>query len=178
MSWIDKHKNVWRGVILVGVLVAVVGPWTFDHVWVPSEHRCCAPWLRLNDNFCGIPLPGTWLFCFMAIGFISASARLVAGGGDAVKQARELLIGIVLFLLVLPVLSTLLSVLSGDHRRRQVLNVAAWVLAAGMGLLIGVSSHPRLFWVLWGLWLYIGLAASALILEALTLAAGRRINKG
>jgi len=41
-----------------------------------------------------------------------------------------------------------------------------------------MSSHPKLFWVLWGIWLYIGLAASALILEVLTLAAGRRPSQG
>ena len=169
MSWIDEHKTVWRVAILVMALVAVMGPWTFDHVWVPSEHSCSAPFVRLNDKFCGIPLSGTWLFRSMAIGFINASARLVAGGRDAVKPARESLVGLILLLLVLPVFSTLPLILFGDRRCRQVLNVAAWVLAAGMGLLIGVSSHPRLFWVLWGLWLYIGLAVSALALEVLTL---------
>ncbi|GAG34347.1 unnamed protein product, partial [marine sediment metagenome] len=39
-------------------------------------------------------------------------------------------------------------------------------------------SYPRLFWVLWGSSLYIGLAASALILEVLTLAGGRRPSQG
>jgi hypothetical protein len=52
-------------------------------------------------------------------------------------------------------------------------HLAAWGLASGIGLLIGISSYPKLFWVLWGVWLYIGLAASALILEVLVLVAGR-----
>ena len=178
MSWIGEHRTVWRVAILAVVLVAITGPWTFDHIWVPSEHSCSGPHVRLNDKFCGIPLSGTWLFRFMAIGFINTSARLVAGGGDAVKQARESLIGVGLFLLVLPVFSSLPLILFGDRRRRQVLNVAAWVLAAGMGLLIGMSSHPRVFWVRWGLWLYIALAAIALTLEVLTLAARRRPSQG
>jgi len=79
---------------------------------------------------------------------------------------------------VLPFFSTLLLIVRGDRRRRQVFNVAAWGFAAGMGLLIGMFSYPKLFWMLWGIWLYIGLAVSALILEVLTLAAGRRPRQG
>jgi hypothetical protein len=52
-------------------------------------------------------------------------------------------------------------------------HLAAWGLAFAIGLLIGISRFPKLFWVLWGIWLYTGLAASALILEVLVLAAGR-----
>jgi len=47
----------------------------------------------------------------------------------------------------------------------QIFTIIAWVLAIGYGLLLGLNSYPKLFWVVWGIWLYIGLAISALILE-------------
>lgn len=178
MSWINEHKNVWRVAILVMVLVAIMGPWTFDLIWVPSEYSCSAPFIRLDNGFCGKPLPGIWLFRWMVNGFVYASAGLVTGAMVFIEWAREFLFSLFLFLLVLPFFSTLLLILRGDRQRRQVFNAAAWSLAAGIGLLIGMSSYPKQFWLLWGIWLYIGLAASVLILEVLTLTAGRRLSQG
>jgi hypothetical protein len=181
MLWIFEHRNVWRGAILVVMLVAIVGPWTFDVIWVPSEYPCSAPFVRLDNDFCGIPLTGIRLFRWMVEGLVQTSAELVTGAMPFIEWTREFLFGLLLFLPVLPFFSTLLLILRGDRRRRQVFNVAAWSLAGGVGLLLGTSSHPRLFWVLRGIWLYIELAASALILEVLTLAAGRRpaaLNRG
>jgi hypothetical protein len=164
--------------ILVTVLVAIMGPWTFDRIWVPSEHLCSPPTIRLDGDYCGTPLPGLWLLRWMVDGFVYASAELLAGAMAFVEWARESLFGLFLFLLVLPFFTTLLLILREDRRRWQLLTVAAWGLAAAIGLLIGIYSYPKLFWVLWGIWLYIGLAASALILEALSLAAGRRSSPG
>ena len=36
---------------------------------------------------------------------------------------------------------------------------------------IGLSDAPNLFWVLWGVWLYIGVAASVLVLDVPNVAA-------
>jgi len=179
MLWINEHKGVWRVAILVVALVAIMGPWTFtDLIHVPSEYSCSAPFIRLDDDFCGTPLSGISLFRGMVNGFVYARAGLLWGAMGLVEWARLFLSGLFLFLLVLPFFSTLLLILRRDRRRRQVFNVAAWGLAAGIGLLIGISRYPRLFWVLWGIWLYIGLAASALIVEVLTLAAGRKPSQG
>jgi hypothetical protein len=114
----------------------------------------------------------------MVNGFVYASAGLVTGAMGFIEWARLFLVSLFLFLLVLPFFSTLLSILRRDRRRRQVFNVVAWGLAAGIGLLIGLSRYPKLYWALWGIWLYIGLAASALILEVLALVAGRRPSQG
>ena len=178
VSWINEHKNGWRVALLVVVLVAFMGHWTFDVIYVPSEYSCSAPNIRLDDDFCGTPLPGTWWLYWMVIGFVYASAGLVTGTMVFVELADVFRVSLLLFLLVLPFLSTLLLILRGDRRRRQIFNIVAWGLAAGIALWIGMSSYPRLFWVLWGIWLYIGLAASALILEVLTLARGRRPSQG
>ena len=125
MCWLDEHKRAWRAAILVAVVVTVVGPWTFDVTWVPPEYSCPAPSIRLDDNYCGTPEAGTRFFRFLVLGTVYASARLVTGPGDIAARARESLVGLILLLLVLPVFSTLLLVLGGDHRRRQVFNAIA-----------------------------------------------------
>ena len=176
--WINEHKNVWRVAVLVLLLVATMGPWTFDLINVPSEYPCSAPNIRLEGDFCGLPVSVTPLILWAIPGLVYANIELVSGASTFPDWVRALRVSLFAFLLVLPCFSTLLLILRGDRRRRQVFNVVAWGLAAGIGLLIGLSSYPRLFWVLWGVWLYIVLAVSALILEMLTLAAGKRSLQG
>ncbi len=178
MLWINEHKNVWRVAVLVLLLVAMMGPWAFDVIYVPSEYPCSDPHVRLEGDFCGTPLRGIAVLSMFAGAFINISVGLVTGAIVLADRAGEFVFSLFLFLLVLPFFGTLLLILRGDRRRRQVFNVVAWGLAAGIGLLFGVLGHPELFWVLWGKWLYTGLAASALILEVLTLTAGRRSNRG
>jgi hypothetical protein len=182
VSWINEHKGVWRVAILVVALVAIMGPWTFtDLLHVPSEYSCSAPFIRFDDDFCGTPLPGIGILLALVRVFIYASAELVTGAMGLVEWARWAVFSLFLFPLVLPLFSTLLLILRGDRRGRQAFNVAAWGLAAGTGLtglLIGFFRYTKPFWLSWGIWLYIGLAASALILEVLTLAARRRPSQG
>jgi hypothetical protein len=73
-----------------------------------------------------------------------------------------------LFPAVLPIFSTMLLILRGDRRCRRLFHAVAWALAAGLGLLYGMVSHTSASWALWGVWLYIGVAVSALILEIVT----------
>jgi hypothetical protein len=171
MLWINEHKGVWRVAILVVALVAIMGPWTFtDLLHVPSEYSC-SPFIRFDDDFCGTPLSGIWILLGLVTQFIYASAGLVTGAMGLVEWAGWALFSLFPFLLVLPFFSTLLLILRGDRRGRQAFNVAAWGLAAGTGLtgkLIGFFRYTKPFWLSWGIWLYIGLAASALILEVLT----------
>src|SRR3990172_7764072 len=80
MSWINKHQRVWRVVILVLLLVAIMGPWTFgDRIDVPSEYPCSAPWVRLEGDFCGMLLSGIGVFSWMVGGLINLGVRLVTG---------------------------------------------------------------------------------------------------
>ncbi len=66
MSWINKHKRVWRVAILVLLLVAIMGPWTFDRINVPSEYPCS---VRLEGDFCGTPMSGIWIFSWIIGGY-------------------------------------------------------------------------------------------------------------
>ena len=174
MSWINQHKNVWRVVLLVVLLVAVMGPWIFDSILVPPGFSCSKPSIRLDNDFCGTPLPGTWLLYWMVAGLPYASVELITGSISFIDWIGVFRYSLILFPIVLPFISTPLLILRGDRRSRQIFDIVAWGLAAGIALWLGISSYPRLFWVLWGNWLYIGLAASVLILDVLILARRRR----
>lgn len=173
---VNKRKNIWRVVLLLMILLAIAGPWFFDHIFVPSsgEYFYSGPAIRLDENFVGMPVSGVSLFrWFIVDGFVYGTAGLVKGALSFNEWARESLPCLLFFLPLLPFFSTLLLILC-ENRRCQVFNIVAWGLGAGIGLLIGVNNYPRLFWMLWGVWLYMGLAAIALILEVRMLMVGRK----
>jgi hypothetical protein len=176
MSWMNEHKRVWRVAVLVLLLVAIMGPWAFDRIYVPGEFPCSAPFIRLEGDFCGVPLSGIWILSATTGGLVNIVVGLVTGATVITDRVREFSFSLLVLLLVLPFFSTLLLILRGDRRRQLVFHLAAWSLVVGFGLWLGMSSYPKLFGVVWGIWLYIGLAASALILEVLT--AGRRPRQG
>ena len=147
MVFLIRYKNVWRLLLLLLLFVALSGPWTLDLINVPAEYPCSAPFIRLEGDFCGLPLSG-W--------------RVI------------LLFSCVLFLFVLPVFATLLIMMRGYRRGRQIFLMASWGLALSAAIWFGIAGYPRLFWVVWGVWLYIGSAASALILEGVAMVGGRK----
>jgi hypothetical protein len=185
MSWINEHKNVGRAAVLVLLLVAIVGPWTYTSDGVPPAAWCRDPNILLENGRCVRLVSGATVLTFMAGAFLSMSVGLVTGAMVLPDRAREFL-GVFLFtvgifLLVLPFFSTLLLIRGRDSRRLRVFHVMAWGLAvlSLLPLLIMFMSASVLpLGQLWGIWLYIGLAASALILEVLALVAGRRPNQG
>jgi hypothetical protein len=63
---------------------------------------------------------------------------------------------------------------TASKRRLLVFHIVTCSLALSGGLLIGLSEHYSRFWVLWGIWLYVGGIASALILEVILLVMKRR----
>ncbi len=183
MSWINKHKRIWRAAILLLLLVALMGPWVFEQINVPAQYPCSPPFIRLGGDFCGIPLSGMRIFFGMVGGFISIVVGFVSGATILAGRAGEFLgmflYLMLLFLLFLPFISTLRLMRGGDLRRSQVNHVAVWGLAAIFsGLILVTSGLSRLHWAIWGLWFYVGLAASALILELLVLMVGRRASQG
>jgi len=163
MSWINEHKNVGRVAVLVLLLVAMMGPWTYSSDGVPPAEWCRAPNILLENGRC---------------------VRLVTGATVLADRAREFL-GVFLFtmgifLLMLPFFSTLLLIRGRDSRRLRVFHLMAWGLAAVLGLLLALlaMSGSGLYSELWGIWLYFGSAAGALILEVLALVTARRLSQG
>ena len=147
MSWINKHRKIFRVIILALLVLAIMGPWLFDVIYVPAEYECHAPYIRLKDDFCGIPLSGIRFLLWMVPGCV--------------------------FLILLPLFSTVLLILIGERRSLQIFNAVTWGLALGLCLLMWLKNDPNLFWVLWGLWLYSVVAAAALVLEILLIQAGK-----
>ena len=183
MSWINRHKRIWRAAILLLLLVALMGPWAFEQINVPAQYPCSPPFIRLEGDFCGIPLSGMRIFFGMVGGFISIVVGFVSGATILAGRTGEFLgmflYLMLLFLLFLPFISTLRLMRGGDLRRSQVYQVAVWGLAAVFsGLILVTFSLSKLNWAIWGLWFYVGLAASALILESLVLMVERRASQG
>jgi hypothetical protein len=163
--------------ILMLLLLAMIGPWTFDLIVVPSEYACSAPFVRLKGDYCGTPLSGMWILSAVVGEFISLVVRLVTGAATLADLGRMPLISLLVLLPLLPLVSTLLLILLGDRPGRQTFHLAAWGLAVAStsGVLVFAPELPAS--QLWGLWLYVGLAPGVLILEVVTLALSKRSNQ-
>jgi hypothetical protein len=185
MTWINEHKNVGRVAVLVLLLLAIIGTWTYSSDGVPPAAWCRDPNILLENGRCVRLVSGVPVLTFMVGAFLSMSVGLVMVATVFPDRAREYLGGFLftvgIFLLVLPFFSTLLLIRGGDSRRLRVFHVMAWGLAVLSVLpllimLMSASVMPP--GQLWGIWLYFGLAAGALTLEVLALVAARRPSHG
>jgi hypothetical protein len=167
MTWISRHKRNLRITLLILMLLAIIGPWVFDLINVPAKYTCAPPNYRLHDDFCGMALSGLWVLWGSTAEFIRSAWMLVTGQDGLASIFRVLAISLFDLLIVLPVVSTLLVCLRDDNRRLVVFHMLICGLAAGAGLLMGLNSYPRLFYVVWGVWLFVLATASAVILEVL-----------
>jgi len=182
MSWIHKHKRVWRVAILVLLLVAIMGPWTYTSDGVPPAAWCANPNILLENGSCVRLVSGAEVITFMTGAFLSMSVGLVTGATVLPDRTREylgvFLFMILLLLLLLPFFTTLLMIWGRDSRRLRILHLMVWGLAAVL------SSLPVVFGLVlrsdrsWGIWLYIGSAASVLILEVFVPVTGRKPSLG
>ena len=169
-----KYKRAWRVTELVCFALAMLGPWAYDRIVVPSEYTCSAPVVRLENDYCGLPLAGVTILRFMAVVTINIAVELVMGTTNLTTRGGELLVGLSALVLLLPLVSILLLIWRGDSRRLRILHDLAWALAGGGCLLIFVSGMVLPPGQLWGIWLYIGLAAIALVLDGMMWVVGKK----
>lgn len=174
MSWINKHKRTWRTAVFILLLVSIIGPWTFDRIHVPAKYACEPPNVRLEGDFCGVPLVGLWIFAAIIGNFFSIGARLFTKA-DAVSLSRELLLTISYTFLLLPFFTTLLLIFSKERRAR--FQWASWGLAIGVALLFLTLSGFLGGLKLWGILLYVLVAVVALLLELFTIRADRQSSE-
>lgn len=163
MSWITKHPRIWRTAGLVLMLVAISGPWGFDRIHVPAQYPCSAPNVRLEGDFCGLPLSLT----YSLLGFF----------GDLRGTVSTLVrypLSVLSILPLLPILSTLLLLLPGRRSRSLWFHLAALSLGAlatlfvaGLGFSLA-NWALGVAWMLWGLWLYVAVTTALLLFEVLT----------
>jgi len=163
MTWINKYKRLWRTAVLILLLTSITGPWIFDRIYVPAQYPCSPPNYRLAGDFCGIPFAGIWFYS-SAIGHIfNLTARLFAGEIALTHLSLEMLWRSLFLLPLLPFFTTLLLIFQGDRHLK--LALAGWGAALIMSLFLGLTNSFRPSLVAWGIWLYIGLAIVALVLE-------------
>ena len=172
MKWIHEHKRIVRLVFLIGVVIAIGGPWAFDRINVPAQYACSPPNIRLEGDFCGLPLSLAWFLSSILGGLAYIVREADWGSLRSAALLPELRVYLFIFLLIVPVVSTAVLVLRGGGQRWQTLHIAGLVLAAGVaGLLawLGNSTSSWILRLLWGLWLYILLTASLFALEVFVL---------
>lgn len=170
MAWINQRRNVVRGALLILLLVAIVGPWTYSSDGLPPAEWCRDPNILLENGRCVRLVSGAEVLTFMTGAFLSLNVQLVRGTLDLADRAREFfgvfLFVVLLFLLVQPFFSTLLLIFGGGRPSRRMYHLAAWGLAAAIsGLLLVASYWSEPSTDLWGNWLYVGLTATVLAVE-------------
>jgi hypothetical protein len=174
MDWFHKNKRRWRIAFLILLTLAVSGPWAFDLIHVPSQYACSPPHVRLNGDFCGIPISVIGNFTIILFPIIgSVGAGLFTG---KVGLGTLLTAFFLPLLPLLPFLTTLFLILGKDRQQRHIFQLAALGLVAAFSLFYGLGSilRPHSALRVWGLWLYLSLTISMLFLELLVFKLNRR----
>lgn len=167
MTWIIKNKrNLRTAIFLVSFLALTSGPWVFDRVWVPGEFDCTPPSIRLDENFCGLPLSGITFFIWWIGGVVNSSISMVTSSTAFLTWLREGLLPLIFLFPLFAVLSTILLILLGEKQWLKNVNITIWGISLGICIWLGTQNHPSFFYVVWGLWLFIGLSLITLILES------------
>ncbi len=182
MLWISKHRNIGRWAVLVALLAAMLGPWLYTLDGVPPPEWCRSPNVLLENGRCVALVSGATVLTFWVGVFFGLIVQLVSGAFVLPDRARELIgvffVTVSICLLMLPFLSTLLVIHRGDSRRLRIFHVIAWGAAAIVSvlpILFELTFRSTLFW---GIWLYIGLAISMLLMESFALVMNvRRANQ-
>lgn len=173
LSWITAHQRAWRAALLVLFVLAVLGPWAYTSDGVPPPNYCTEPnFLLPGPNLlCVGPVSGVEVLSFVGSVVLGIGAQLLGGlevlSPEGSEVLRLALILLFIALLMLPFFTTLLLLWKPGNRRLQALQPVVWglalVLSVWMPLMNAVMRSGRF----WGLLLYLGLAASAIILELL-----------
>lgn len=164
-----SRRRMWLGAVLALAIVALAGPWVFDRIHVPAQFECSRPNVRLEGDFCGVPLSGVWVLGMVLQMFAGFVAGPVNGDAETGGRLVELLIGAFILALVIPLFTTLAVFLRPASRRRQKINLVAWIVGlavAGYFFLGGGFVSLSGLHHLWGLGLYTALALGMIITEA------------
>jgi hypothetical protein len=171
MSWFHQQARTWRLLGLALLVLALSGPWVYDLIHVPAAFTCSPPHVRLEGDFCGLPLSPLWLFSQVAVAWQAVF--------DQQPGAFLGFLSLLLILLVLglPLLTGLLLVLRGSRTPLQVAHFVAWLLAFALGAYtwINMAIPPS---GLWGLWIYPILALLMLVFEGIALVSRSRPAPG
>jgi hypothetical protein len=173
MQWINDHRRIWGGILLVLLIISLLGTWGYDLMHIPAQYDC-SPYIRLEGDFCGSPVPGIW-----GILAIIGAVVGVFGGRLSLVDLRVMLP----FLMIpLPVISAVLWIATKNRRRQWIFHLVAWGLAAifiwvfyiRIILTVDLHFHPAR---LWGLWLYTALVTIVFFIEIVQSINRKRYNQ-
>jgi hypothetical protein len=165
MYWLIDHQRIWRSAGLLLLLVAFSGPWAFDRINVPMPYTCSLPNVRLDENFCGLPLSFARI-AFMFLGSLGAIARRLASGE---AHPGEFVFVFVVLLYLFPLVSGLELIRRVNSRRWQLAHIAALCVTVLSSIIFALNSLPQPHLALWGIWLYIVVAAWMILAEVLVI---------
>lgn len=158
---INQNISIIRVVVLLLLILALLGPWAFDQINVPAEYDC-SPFIRLDGDFCGMPMSGIRFFQLWVGGFFYMLFELISG--KFMGQGQEFLV-VLSILPVLPFFTTLLLLWRKDARQLQTAHLIAWTLALILTSLFFIAQINDSVAGLWGVWFYILLAVGAILIE-------------
>lgn len=162
MASIIVNKRTWRAAALILIVVAMLGPWTYDLISVPAQYTCEGPNVRLQGDFCGLPLSILWAGPGAILGAIVAVFTANMAPGYWFPQVPVMLT--MLFIFVLPL--TLLALLRrGKQGRWQTANAVVLTLATTGAAVHLILQLPRPYGPPWGALLYVIVALTLLALE-------------
>lgn len=162
MSWFNENRSIVRVAILALLIVSLFGPWMYDVIHVPAEYTCDKPFVRLEGDFCGLPLSGIKFFTWFTGGFFYIIVEILKGSFTG--RFRELIAGLSILPLI-PFVTTILLLWKRESPRVRTINLVAWILAFLLALTVFLPQIKEQSFRLWGLWLYILAAAGAVIIE-------------
>lgn len=173
MARIVERRQTWRIASLAFPYLAAFGPWAYDQINVPAEYSCNFPNVRLEGNFCGVPLSGIGILFMVIEGLGSVWGQYLAGSAVFPSRARELLFMISFILFPLPFFSTMFVLFKRNSRGLQIFQLGMLALGTALGLFWFVIlsypyPHPQI-WRLWGFWSYLVTAIGMMVLESLVL---------
>lgn len=167
MKWINEHKRIIRIAFLILLVIAIFGPWVFDTIPLPPSYPCSPLSVRLDDTHCGWPMSITFFYSAFFSEFSNLLVGFVRGSASFTEVEWSWFFMLILILLLMPFLSAVILALRGDHRSWLIFHRMGLSLAAAIGGWITWLSFSRASWMLWGLWLYIGLTISMWVLEVM-----------
>jgi hypothetical protein len=169
MPWIEENKQKLRMVILILMVLAFLGPWVIgDLINVPAQYSCY-PYIRLEGDFCGMPITGIQIPFQILVGILSLSTGPVTGTTDFAGWWRVFLISLLCIALFIHLINAICLTQRGDRPRLHKFHLRITGLVLILALILGILNYLRVSYALWGIWLYIGCLISILILEGILL---------
>lgn len=183
MKWIKEDSNFWRIVFLGLSVVGLSGPWGYDIIYLPPGFSCSEPWVRLEGDFCGLAVSPISFFGEQVVQplIILMSGPGPGAGGTVIGDVLQFLLFSTLHLLtmilliltmlpvLIPLLSTVILVVRGYNRNWRLFHKVALGVAGAVGIFTVIGSFLSVWrsgLAIWGVWLYTGLVAVMLYIEA------------